>query len=37
VIIQIDKLDIKTLQEHTKNIKFDITNLGTHKLVLDML
>ena len=37
VTIQTDKLDMKTLRGHTEDIKFDVTNLGTHKLVLGML
>lgn len=36
VTFQIDKLIMKTLQKHIEDIKFDITNLGTHKLVLNM-
>ena len=35
--IQTDKLDMKTLQEYIKNIKFNVTNLETHKLILNML
>ena len=27
---------MKTLQGHAKDIEFDVTNLRTHKLVLDM-
>jgi len=37
VIIQTNKLNMKTLRGHTEDIKFDVTNLGTHKLVLGML
>ncbi len=36
VTIQTDKLDMKTLRGHTEDIEFDVTNLGTHKLVLGM-
>ena len=36
VIIQTDKLNMKTLRGYTKDIEFDVTNFGTHKLVLGM-
>ncbi|MAD87677.1 MAG: hypothetical protein CL912_32355 [Deltaproteobacteria bacterium] len=37
VTIQTDKLDMKTLRGYTEDIKFDVTNFETHKLVLGML
>lgn len=36
VTLQTDRMTMKTLRGHTEDIEFDVTSLGSHKLVLGM-